>query len=73
MDAKQQRDDPINKKVKIYFKNTFLNYIDVRKTFSQFFFVTDFLLKLLFFLGLYPKPSLSDRDIFDCSHTVGVI
>jgi hypothetical protein len=43
-----------------------------KKHFRYLFFVANFYENCPF-LGLYPKLSLSDRDILDCLHTVGVI
>ncbi len=42
------------------------------KQFRYLFFVTNFYENLPF-LGLYPKLSLSNRDILDCSHPAGAI
>jgi hypothetical protein len=72
MDAVQKKDVPINKKVQICLKNIFLYTKYVRKTISLPFFVANFYENCPF-LELYPKLSLSDRDILHSSHTAGAI
>ena len=42
------------------------------KQFRDLFYVANFYENWPF-LGMYPKLSLSDRDILDCSHTAGAI
>jgi hypothetical protein len=45
----------------------------VRETILLPFFCRQFSSEIVLLLGLYPKLSLNNRDILNCSHTVGAI
>jgi hypothetical protein len=72
MDAVYKKDVPINNKsANLPLKNVVTSNYE-RKTISRLFFVANFY-KNCPLLGLYPKLSLIDRDILDCSHSAGAI